>query len=102
MQKRLSSILFFVGSLLLNAAPSLQAQQNKLQSGPMVGYVEMREVALWVQTTEAAKVEIRYHDVNDSKQVFKTAEINTTKQLAFVAKPIADQVQPGVTYLYDV
>jgi len=102
MQRTLSIILFCLGSLLLTVAPTLQAQQNKLQSGPMLGYVEMREVALWVQTTEAATVEIRYHDKNDAKQLFKTAEITTTKENAFVAKPIADQVQPGVAYHYDV
>ncbi|HEM47003.1 MAG TPA: alkaline phosphatase family protein, partial [Alphaproteobacteria bacterium] len=35
-------------ALLALAGPVL-AQENPIQSGPMVGYSEMREVALWVQ-----------------------------------------------------
>jgi alkaline phosphatase D len=102
MQKTVLILLFLVGSTLFSPATSLFSQQSKLQSGPMVGYVEMREVALWVQTTEAAKVEIHYFDHSNPKTVFKTEEITTTKEQAFVAKPIADQVQPGVSYEYDV
>ncbi len=32
----------------------------QIQSGPMVGYSEMREVLLWVQTKQAAKVKFMY------------------------------------------
>lgn len=105
MQKAISTLLslftLLVFSLFLDAS-TLTAQQTKLQSGPMVGYVEMREVALWVQTTEAAKVYVQYFDKANSNKVFKTTEILTSKEDAFVAKPIADQVQPGITYHYDV
>jgi len=54
--KRLPLLLFaflLVGSQLI-------AQADLLQSGPMLGYSEMKEVLLWVQTKEKAKVQFAY------------------------------------------
>ena len=34
--------------------------QAVLRSGPMVGYSTMREVALWVQTSERAEVQFHF------------------------------------------
>jgi hypothetical protein len=45
-----SFILFFL------VASALHAQSSLLQSGPMLGYSEMREVLLWVQT-KAKKIQ---------------------------------------------
>lgn len=36
------------------------AQKQFLQAGPMNGYVTFREAAIWVQTTESAKVTAVY------------------------------------------
>ncbi|MCB9296995.1 MAG: alkaline phosphatase family protein, partial [Lewinellaceae bacterium] len=48
----LFSLLFF--------STSAFAQKALLQSGPMLGYNEMREVLLWAQTTEPAQVQFAY------------------------------------------
>lgn len=82
------------------------AQKSLLQSGPMLGYSEMREVLLWVQTKDVAEVSFAYW-VKDSlgeksKAVFYTPSVLTNKEQAFVAKIIADKVQPGNTYEYDL
>ncbi|MBN8826451.1 MULTISPECIES: alkaline phosphatase [unclassified Spirosoma] len=75
---------------------------SKLQSGPMVGYSDMREVMLWAQTKEPAKVQIRYHETGKAAPVYLTNEVQTTRQAAFTAHLLADQVEPGRTYEYDV
>ena len=46
----------------------IQAQENLLQSGPMLGYSTMREVAIWVQTTDEAQVYFEYWDKKIHKQ----------------------------------
>jgi len=46
--------------LLFFITTNLFAQTSLLQSGPMVGYSDIKEVALWVQATEAAEVKIVY------------------------------------------
>lgn len=94
----------FLFLLLCLSLTGLQAQQELLQSGPMLGYVEMREALVWVQTTQAASVKVGYKAVDESgkasgKEQF-TASQKTDKNQAFTAKLIADQVEPGQTYEY--
>lgn len=78
----------------------VRAQNNLLQSGPMLGYCEQREVLIWVQTTEAATVRVEYTD--DAGQAYTTDPQLTTKDGAYTAELIADRVQPGQHYTYRV
>lgn len=95
MQKYLYFFLLFLSS-------SLIAQNVAIQSGPMVGYAEMKEVMLWVQTTDAADVSIEYWLKDNSKTLFKTEKIRTEKSKAFTAHLVADLVEPGKNYEYRV
>ncbi len=89
--------------LLLLAANSIFAQANLLQSGPMVGYSTMREVLLWVQTKESAEVSFDYWIKGTNRaKVFHTASVMTSKAGAFTAKLIADEVQQGHRYEYEL
>ena len=79
------------------------AQSNLLQSGPMLGYSEMKEVLLWVQTTDEADVQFAYWEKEKPKPTAKlTAKIRTASADAYTAKLIADQVEPGRTYNYEL
>lgn len=88
--------------LLLFSSVTLFAQQELLQSGPMLGYSEMREVALWVQTKLAAEVQFLYWDQQTPEKKFWTNKIVTEKSAAFTATLIADSLEPGNSYHYDV
>lgn len=87
---------------LIILLPLLSSAQGLLQSGPMVGYSTMREVLLWAQTTEAAKVHFEYFDQDSPKERFKTATYTTEAQDGFVAKLIANKVLPGNKYTYEL
>ncbi|MBC8112274.1 MAG: alkaline phosphatase family protein [Verrucomicrobia bacterium] len=89
--------LLIVGLLTCN----LQAQ-NLLQSGPMVGYSEMKEVMLWVQTKTAASVKITYFEKDKPQPRFETQTIKTEKQDGYTAHLLADQVIPGKKYTYEL
>ncbi|MEO1713022.1 MAG: alkaline phosphatase D family protein [Bacteroidota bacterium] len=78
------------------------AQQDLLQSGPMVGYSKMREVMLWVQTTEAAAVKIGYRPTGTEEPMKFTNTVSTISNTSFTAHLLADQVEPGNTYDYQV
>ncbi|RYF53897.1 MAG: alkaline phosphatase family protein, partial [Cytophagaceae bacterium] len=83
------------------------AQTKVLQSGPMVGYSDMREVKLWVQTNQPAHVQIRYQEDKspaDGKPPasYVTNEVYTNRQTAFTAHLLADQVEPGKKYTYEL
>ncbi len=76
--------------------------QSILQSGPMVGYSTMKEVCLWVQTKTPAKVKIVYWNTNNVKQRHSSKEIFTKEEDAFTAKLIANQLEPGQKYNYEI
>ncbi|MBU2466886.1 MAG: alkaline phosphatase family protein, partial [Bacteroidetes bacterium] len=96
--KNLKSLIF--GSLLLIAISVSGQQAGLLQSGPMVGYADMQEVMLWVQTSKSAKVQFAYHEPGKEQNLMLTAEKTTSPEEAFTAKLIADKVEPGKTYIY--
>jgi alkaline phosphatase D len=91
--------LLFALALLFFSVQALRAQ---LQSGPMVGYSEMREVLLWAQTSQPAKVKFVYWDKDQPAKRFSTEEVATQKPTAFTARLIADQVLPGKKYGYEL
>ncbi len=76
------------------------AQKSLLQSGPMLGYCEQREVLIWAQTTEPARVQVRYEDAKGNSHL--SNEVLTEKATAYTAKLIADEVQPGLSYTYEL
>lgn len=80
----------------------LTAQNALLQSGPMVGFSEMREAMLWVQTTESAEVRFAYWPEGAPDQKKYTRSYTTRAEEAFTAHLAADQTEPGILYSYQL
>lgn len=78
------------------------SQRDLLQSGPMVGYSEMLEVAIWVQTNDAANVSIIYWTIQNPNDKHITNTVRTKKSKAFTAILIADTLEPGNKYEYEL
>lgn len=78
------------------------AQKSLLQSGPMLGYADMLEAAIWLQTKEAASVYATYAPIDNPNEQKRTNLIQTSKIHAFTAQLIADSVEPGKRYNYDI
>ena len=99
MQTRL---LIFFFSLMIGQ--TLSAQKNAaLVSGPMLGYVEHREVLLWLEVAPTVKkVAIRYHKINEPKN---TQTIKYTGRLGQTYNPlkiVIGDLNMGTTYQYEV
>ncbi|AWV96923.1 alkaline phosphatase D family protein [Arcticibacterium luteifluviistationis] len=75
---------------------------GQIVAGPMLGYSEMREVMLWVQTEKSAVVKYNYWVKGGDGTKFSTAPIITKKGNYFIAKAIADDVLPGNKYEYEL
>jgi alkaline phosphatase D len=96
--------------LLLYCMPAiLPAQNDLLQSGPMLGYSEKREVMVWVQTKKSAKVQIRYWDKGQvsgeqpASKIWKTTDpVVTLKENDFIAHIPVGELEPGTKYDYEV
>lgn len=78
------------------------AGSEALQSGPMNGYSHMREAAVWVQTKKAATVVLEYRDSAANSPKRRSAPVTTSAEKAFTALLLADSVEPGKTYFYDI
>lgn len=90
----------FVALFLILIANSLLADDNLLQSGPMLGYSEYQEVVVWVQTKSEAEVFLKYFDAD--KKEFQTDRIQTEKSNAYTAHFIIGSLLPGKTYNYEL
>jgi alkaline phosphatase D len=77
-------------------------QTTLLRSGPMVGYSEMKEVMLWVQTREPATAQIFYFEKDKPQLRFQTQALKTEKQFGYAVHLLADAVQPGKKYVYEL
>lgn len=87
--------------IFLLAGSKLYSQNILLQSGPMIGYCETKEVLLWVQTTCESDVKFSYTDTL-TKITHFTETLHTKKENSFIAKLIADSLSPGSTYQYNL
>lgn len=92
----------FIFILFLSFAAHLTAQSDLLQAGPMLGYCEMREVLIWVQTTKPAKVQIAYKAIGTEDNMQFTPVVYTKTETAHTAKLIASNLEPGQHYQYQL
>lgn len=95
----MKKILTFI---IIISGLNLSAQQSLLQSGPMLGYSEMKEVMIWIQTKNITDVKIAYWPKENPNLVSWTNTITTEEISAYTAKLIANQIEPGKKYGYKV
>ncbi len=80
----------------------INAQQDILQSGPMVGQSQMREVSLWLQTNREALVKIAYKEKGSNADLIYSEEIKSNKDDFYTVVLTAENLEPGKAYEYKV
>lgn len=80
----------------------LNPLRAQIAAGPMIGAVDFKEVKIWLQTEKAQAVFLKYRIKGSSSPFINTETITTSPQNAFTAVFIADRVQPGCEYEYEV
>lgn len=83
-------------------AYSQKKSQKLIQSGPMLGYTEMREVMIWLQTTTPKPVHIKYYIDGKPERKWSTDVKIPKKEDYYTLKFVADSVEPGKKYIYEV
>src|SRR5210317_1560870 len=94
MKRYLLLVVFCLNFFLINA------QERLLKSGPMVAYSTMKEVMLWVQTETSCDVQFLYWNSETPEKKYKTTPIQTIERNGFIAKAIANELEPGNKYTY--
>jgi alkaline phosphatase D len=104
MTKRSLLAVFIVWLIINISALSTEAiaQQSKLQAGPMLGYVEMMETGIWVQTTEPAAVTLNYWKSEDGEKSAQMAKVSTDKASFLIAKFLLTNLDFGTEYSYEL
>lgn len=94
-------VLLFVCCLL---GENLQSQSAPaVQSGPMLGYAEMREAVVWIQLKEEGQVWAAYHAKTAPGDTFYTDSLLSQARDAFTAKLYLRRgMEPGKTYEYTI
>ncbi|MFN0032272.1 MAG: alkaline phosphatase D family protein [Flavobacteriales bacterium] len=75
--------------------------QTILKSGPMLGYVDMREACVWVQTDRPCSLHVYYWKKNEKDGLITQSPlIVTTQAEENIAHMILACLDPGTTYSY--
>jgi len=84
--------------------PMAPARDLVLRSGPMVGYSELTEVALWVQTVYPALVQFRYWPDGQSGASMAALSpfIQTTREGNCIAQVVLSGLKSGSRYNYEL
>ncbi len=99
MHQRVHAVLFCVLAVVCTTAP---LRSQGLAAGPMVGHVDMREARIWVQTKAPTNVFVRYREQGSTAQWKSTLTRTTSPEYGNTAILVADTVEPGRTYEYQV
>ena len=107
MNKIVSRTLTLLLALAFNAtaqAPSTtpSAHELGLRSGPMLGYSELTEVALWAQTTRVAAVQFRYWIEGQPSTSQLSTPITTTPEGDHIARVTLSHLKAGQRYGYEL
>lgn len=99
---KLIFIFLILSGLSLPLAAQNVRQNNILRSGPLVGYAEMTETAVWLQTRQAADAQIRYWKRNEPKNVKFSKSVKTNEESDFIARFKISGLDFGTRYDYAV
>jgi len=91
-------VSFFICVSLFLSPEQASAQADFLQSGPMVGYSDFREVLIWVQTKAPADVTIGYFAQGEKERF--TPTVTTTAAEDHIVKLYPSDVTYGTKYTY--
>lgn len=95
----MKKIILLLSILFINLS---FAQKSILQSGPMVGYCEMTEAVIWLQTNKNATIKVEYSTTDNPSKVFHSENYTSSKEIGYTYHIILDQLQPGKKYNYSV
>ncbi len=96
----MKKLIFITLSILISL--NLFSQKSLIQSGPMKGFIDMKETEIWLQTVKPAEVFIKYHPVGNKKDVHVSNKVTTNYDSGLTAHIFLDTLEPGTQYKYEL
>ena len=93
---------FFWISFFILTSFVVFSQKSLIQSGPMKGFIDMKETEIWLQTTKPAEVFIKYYPVDNKKNIHYSNKVTTKYESGLTAHLFLDTLEPGTQYNYEL
>jgi alkaline phosphatase D len=102
--RTLMSLRVFLALMMAGAVTAAWGSDGNpaVRSGPMVGYGDMTEVMMWVQTDGPATVAYRYWTEGDRSRIRMSSPVRAVEENWFIARTMIDSLSPGTRYAYEV
>jgi alkaline phosphatase D len=97
MSVRVAAVIALLASVPLGAQ-----SPSALLSGPMPAYSDLRETAIWLQTTHAVRAQVRFHPEGRPAEARLSEAVTTRDEEDFVAVFTLAELEPGTRYVYEV
>jgi alkaline phosphatase D len=102
MRKFSASFLLLLIFVAATVAQQVSGGSQVLRSGPMLGYSEMTETVVWLQTNSPARVHLNYWKQADAKSAKQTKTIQTGSEGDHIARFTISGLDFGTRYEYEV
>ncbi len=106
MRRSISTLVVIFASALLAALSqrpsSPRTQAARIRSGPMLGYADLTEASVWIQTTAPADVRLRYWPEGRRGEARTTPSLSASEQTDDTALFVVPGLEPGSRYSYEV
>jgi alkaline phosphatase D len=101
---RKALILFWLLSILAVGAAAQKVSSNAqiLHSGPMLGYSEMTETVIWLQTKTSARVHLKYWKQGEPKSAKISKTIQTDDTNDHIARFTISGLDFGARFEYEI
>ncbi len=102
MRKLFLAPLLAAAILSAEPAPAPGAAKAAIRSGPMLGYAELTEASVWVQTTADAEVRLRYWPEGKRGESRTTGALTAGENTDRTALFVIPGLEPGTRYGYEI
>jgi len=89
-------------ALVVLLTPTPSSAQPPLHAGPMLGYVTLREAAIWVQTARSATVQLRFFPEAQPTWARLTPPLLTREEEDLATTVVLAGLEPGTRYRYEL
>jgi len=102
MRKLLALLAVGLAAAAFSTARPPGAARAAIRSGPMLGYADLTEASVWVQTTAPAEVRLRYWPEGKRGEARTSAALSASEKSDQTALFVVPGLEPGSRYSYEI
>jgi alkaline phosphatase D len=100
--RKLLLVPVLLGAILAASPATPAGSKASIRSGPMLGYADLTEASVWIQTTADASVRLRYWPEGKRGESRTTREVTADEAKDHIALFVLPGLEPGTRYGYEI